>query len=444
MAIEEAKRDVHGRADIEVQDRAGEECCSGDGAFLQCDEKLFSDLVAALSMVMDVEEERKLYHGWRVAALTGFASRAVAHDSEELLPIAFYAALLHDIGAAGLSDHMIHYPTLASQLAVPEIIAHPARGAEIILELPGMEAASRMILEHHEYWNGIGYPAGKAGDEISLGAQIIRAADVFDLIVREKISGDPRDLRSEVLRRFEARSGEELSPLVVRAIADIVSSDSDGRFSALVNPEGLQDLVNQMRHQMPSIEPTCRRGPLKTILTIFAKIIDAKHQYTAGHSERVARYSLIIGMQMGLKERELQLLEASALLHDTGKVSVPRSVLDKKGSLAAEEISLIRRHASLTIEILSLITRFEDVAWIAGHHHERYDGKGYPHGLKGDEIPLCSRIIAVADAYDAMTSTRPYQKTLSPSEAVGILLKESGRQFDPSVVDAAVHSLPSL
>ncbi|HHY46830.1 MAG TPA: HD domain-containing protein [Firmicutes bacterium] len=411
---------------------------------LQCDDQLFSDLIAALSMVLDVEEERKLFHGWRVAAVVGLALRASGERG--LLAEAFYGGLLHDIGAMGLPDHVTHYPTLESQVSVPEILAHPARGAAIVAEIPGLEGVSPFILEHHEYWDGSGYPAGKKDGDISFGAHLLRAGDAFDLALRAEVAaghGTPRDLKDRVLARMSSLKAGELSPAVVELISAVVEPDST--FMSLVDVEALGDLIAELRARIPLVVPSCKESPGHTVLTIFSRVIDAKHRYTAGHSQRVADYSVAIGLHMGLSPGELEVLEASALLHDTGKVSVPRSILDKSGPLTPAELALIRRHASLTIEILGTISRFEGIAWVAGHHHERYDGGGYPHGLRGDEIPLGARIIAVADAFDAMTSSRPYQKTYTAGEAMRVLAREAGRQFDPDVIEAAVHALkPSL
>jgi energy-coupling factor transport system substrate-specific component len=144
---------------------------------------------------------------------------------------------------------------------------------------------------------------------------------------------------------------------------------------------------------------------------------------------------------MGFSGDEIKSLRRAALLHDLGKVAVPGSILDKPGKLTDEEFAVIKEHAQLTIDILKEITPFRDLASVAAYHQERYDGSGYPHGLKGEEIPIPSRVLAVADVFDALTSDRAYRKAMNMGEAVGILKKGSGSLFDPEVLAIALNIL---
>ena len=133
--------------------------------------------------------------------------------------------------------------------------------------------------------------------------------------------------------------------------------------------------------------------------------------------------------------------EIAAFLHDAGKVAIPRSILDKPANLTIDEFKLMKKHPVYTMEIMSMVSELKDLVRIAGGHHERYDGRGYPDGTAGDNIPLGARIMAVADAFDAMTSLRPYQKTKSIEEAKEVLAKNSGTQFDPEIAKVAVRVL---
>lgn len=171
------------------------------------------------------------------------------------------------------------------------------------------------------------------------------------------------------------------------------------------------------------------------------RALDAKDHYTFGHSMRVAFYSLELGREIGLNEEELYQLEMSALFHDIGKIGVPDSVLLKPSRLDEEEFQAMKLHPSLSYEILSDFEVFRDVARYAKHHHERYDGRGYPDGLKGEEIPFFSRIILIADTFDAMTSTRPYRKGLSYDIAFSELKEFAGSQFDPNLVDHFINAM---
>jgi putative nucleotidyltransferase with HDIG domain len=164
--------------------------------------------------------------------------------------------------------------------------------------------------------------------------------------------------------------------------------------------------------------------------------LEAKDLYTRGHSERVARYSRAIAQALGMSKAEVERIEISALMHDIGKVGIGKGILSKPGKLSAEEVREIRSHPATGMTILSDLRVLSDLSRIVVAHHERWDGSGYPKGLSGDAIPFESRILAVADAYDAMTSNRPYRSALSRQEAVDEVRSGSGIQFDAAVVAA--------
>ena len=169
------------------------------------------------------------------------------------------------------------------------------------------------------------------------------------------------------------------------------------------------------------------------IVQTLVKTIDAKDSYTNGHSARVAQYSGRLAKRSGFKEGERGRLEYTARLHDVGKIGVSDAILNKKGKLTEEEYAIIKEHSEIGAQILSTITELPDVAVGARYHHERYDGKGYPDGLKGEEIPLFARIIAVADSYDAMTSKRSYRDALPQELVRQEITRGIGTQFDPRI-----------
>ncbi len=157
------------------------------------------------------------------------------------------------------------------------------------------------------------------------------------------------------------------------------------------------------------------------------------------HCQRVSKYSQLLGRTMGLNERKVRELGVTGLFHDIGKVSIPEQILNKPGRLTEEEWKEIRRHPEVGYRVLSNVKDMAEIADYVLAHHERWDGQGYPRGLQGLEIPLQARIIAVADAYDAMISYRPYKKSLSEEEALEELVRCAGTQFDPEVVEAFVQ-----
>lgn len=178
-------------------------------------------------------------------------------------------------------------------------------------------------------------------------------------------------------------------------------------------------------------------------LDAFANVIDAKDEYTNGHSARVAIYSLELARRMGLSETQQENIGIIAQLHDIGKVGIPDAILNKPGKLSDEEMEKIRAHTTVGQRILSKFTSVENIANGAHYHHERFDGTGYPSGLSGKNIPLCARIICIADAYDAMSSTRCYRSMLSGEEIIEELRRCSGTQFDPDIVPHMIAMIES-
>lgn len=167
------------------------------------------------------------------------------------------------------------------------------------------------------------------------------------------------------------------------------------------------------------------------IVLALTNAIDAKDKFTKGHSDRVAKYSIMIAKELGYDADQLRRLKYAALLHDIGKIGVPDEVICKPGRLSEAEFAIVKSHTVIGANILSSITTIEDIAVAAKHHHERYDGKGYPDGLSGLHIPEFARIICVADAYDAMTSRRGFRCDMKQEEVREQIAKELGGQFDP-------------
>jgi HD-GYP domain-containing protein (c-di-GMP phosphodiesterase class II) len=173
----------------------------------------------------------------------------------------------------------------------------------------------------------------------------------------------------------------------------------------------------------------------ETVQTLVAAI-EAEDPYTHGHSERVTRYGLAVGRAMGLSDEEQQHLRMASLLHDIGKIGVRDDVLNKPGGLTTEERALFDKHPGIGAGIIRHIRKVDPVVQAVLHHHERWDGAGYPDKLAGEHVPLLARIIHVADAYDAMTTDRPYRRRMPESEAVAELRDRAGVDFAPAVVDA--------
>ncbi|MDZ7374575.1 MAG: HD domain-containing protein [candidate division KSB1 bacterium] len=185
------------------------------------------------------------------------------------------------------------------------------------------------------------------------------------------------------------------------------------------------------------------RGLFYSTVGALADAVDAKDPYTHGHSRRVATYAVAIAKRLDLTPPELADLELAGLLHDVGKIGVSEAVLHKPGKLSPREFEHMKEHVVQGAQIVGRVEPMNRLVPLILHHHERYDGNGYPHGLAGDRIPLGARILAVADAFDAMTSSRPYRPAMSVEEAVHEIQTHSGTQFDPEVVEAFLDYVQS-
>jgi HD-GYP domain-containing protein (c-di-GMP phosphodiesterase class II) len=182
-----------------------------------------------------------------------------------------------------------------------------------------------------------------------------------------------------------------------------------------------------------------QRSLLKSVICGFNQLLDLRDLGTGVHSTRLAEWAVRVARKMAIAETDLYQLEVAALLHDIGKIGIPDSILKKEGKLTDEERTLMNKHPEYSWSILRLFPGLDQASLFALHHHEAYDGRGYPAGLKGSEIPVGSRIVAVIDSYDAMISNRCYRKGLPHAEAVRRLVADAGAQFDPVVVQAFVE-----
>jgi putative two-component system response regulator len=193
------------------------------------------------------------------------------------------------------------------------------------------------------------------------------------------------------------------------------------------NPLRVQELEEQVR------------STRKATICALNQMLDLKDLNTGVHSTRLAEWAVRIGQELGLEESGLEDVEVAALLHDAGKVGVPDAILRKPGPLTPDEWRVMRMHPEFSWAVLRLVPGLERASLFALHHHEKYDGSGYPAGLRGDDIPIGARIVSVIDAFDAMVATRPYKTGLPCEEALRRLVVDSGRHFDPVVVQHFIH-----
>ena len=221
--------------------------------------------------------------------------------------------------------------------------------------------------------------------------------------------------------------------------ADVIAGKNLGAEDYLIKPIGREELVSNLRSRIArtsQLETTQLKQANLASLTALAKAIELRDPYTGGHVERVTEYALVVGAHLGWHESKLEHLRYGAILHDIGKIHIRESALLKPSSLNDEEQEEMKRHPVIGAEMIADIPYLAGAVQIVRYHHEQWDGKGYPEGLSGKDIPEGAHIVAVVDAFDAMTTDRPYSSALSLQEANQELLRCAGEQYDPGVISA--------
>ncbi|ATW04415.1 HD domain-containing protein [Sphingorhabdus sp. YGSMI21] len=292
------------------------------------------------------------------------------------------------------------------------------RGADIARQLRFSEDVAEAISHLDEHWDGGGLPLGIAGSDIHLGGRIALLAQVADVFYSARG-------RDAALAEIRNRAGSWLDPQLCALFEKL--SEASGFWDELA----LDDLPEQLWALEPAAQDiVVDEDYLDDISAAFGQVIDAKSPFTAGHSKRVGLIADRIAEKLGLDDHRRRVLRRAATLHDVGKLGVSSAILEKPGKLDAEEWQAMQDHAEHTTNILSQIGVMSEMAMIAGSHHERLDGKGYPLGLDERSIAMESRIITVADIYDALTADRPYRAAMPPERAMAILQDEVGKAVD--------------
>ena len=436
-----------------------------------------SEVLGALSHALDITEGQPVGHSMRCCWIGYHLGRAIGLSETELSDL-FYTLLLKDLGCSSNAarlcalylgdDHAIkrdfklighslpqvlrfvlEHTGLSSNLserfgAVLNIVRNGGelarelvetrceRGADIARRMRFSEAVAAGIRDLDEHWNGRGRPQGLKGSAISLFARIALLAQVVDVF---HVGGGAKAALHEVRQR----SGTWFDPRLVTAFCDVAATAElwDG-----LSASNLEARVMTLTPATRAL--TVDEAYLDDIAAGFAQVVDAKSPYTSGHSERVALYGDLIAQELGLTETRRGWLKRTGLLHDIGKLGVSNQILDKPGKLDETEWQAMRAHSRTSEIILGRIRAFGDLAKIAGAHHERLDGKGYPYGLKSDAIGVETRIISTADVFDALTAERPYRAAMPMEKAFAIVTEDSGTALDGDCVAALKRAMARL
>jgi len=422
-----------------------------------------SELIGSLSHALDLTEGQPKGHCVRACWIGSHVGSAIGLGTVELRDL-YYALLLKDLGCSSnaaricelyLTDDLAFkrdYKTVGDGL--PEVLgfvfAHTGlraglagrlravanilkngkkitddliqtrctRGAAIARRLRFGDAVAAGIASLDEHWNGSGRPAGLAGHAIPLHARIALLAQVIDVF--HTLGG-----RDAALAEARDRAGTWFDPELVRVIERVGRDDAFWR--TLASP-AVEAAVFAM--EPGSGEVGIDDDYLDDIAAAFGEVVDSKSPYTSGHSVRVAGIADALAGRLGVGPARRRWLRRGALLHDVGKLGVSNAILDKPGPLDDDEWLCMRRHAAHTEAILGRIGAFAELARVAGAHHERLDGTGYPRGLAGGQIALETRIITTADVFDAISADRPYRAAVPIAQTIETMRAMVGGALD--------------
>ena len=437
----------------------------------------YSGLISALSFAIDLTEGAVPGHALRTCLLGMRIGREVGLQPVELAAL-YYALLLKDIGCSSNAARMCqivggddravkrgakladwtrpHRPTFDTvRMLWREVLPHAnlfnrvrriarigftqhrnneemiamrcERGATIARQLGLSTKTARAIHALDEHWDGAGYPEKLSGPEIPMLSRVLAIAQHLDVFATEKT---PEFAISVMCERRNRWFDPELVEVVLRL-------DHEGRlWSQCLAADGNEVTREMVLELQPDFSTHIDADEIDRICEAFAAVVDAKSPFTARHSKGVAEVATSLAAALSLSKDRIQLVRRAALLHDLGKLAVPNTILDKSGELSADEWDIVVQHPRLTKEILARIDSFAELAEIAGAHHEKLDGSGYPDGLSGDQLCLEARIIAVADIYQAMTEGRPYRAGMSHREAMNVITRLTPHKLDANCVAA--------
>ncbi len=436
-----------------------------------------AELVSSLSHALDMTEGQPEGHGIRCAWIGLNIGREAKLGDKDLAHL-YYTLLLKDIGCssnaaricelyladdltfkrdvksvndslpqilrfvlshtglkAGMTERfrsLLTIVTQGGQISRELIETRCQRGADIARRMRFPEEVASGILDLDEHWDGKGKPMNIAADKISVFARIALIAQVADVF-------NMGDGRAAALREVRERSGTWFDPMLVEAFERAAARPA---FWKVLASSDLQETIIALAPEENG--ETVDEDYLDEIASAFAQVVDSKSPYTAGHSDRVALFTDLIAEELGLTEERRRFLKRAALLHDLGKLGVSNQILDKPAKLTDEEFESVRQHPAKSQLILSRVSAFDELARIAGDHHERLDGKGYPRGIAGRDISLETRIITCADIFDALTADRPYRAAMPVSKALGIMRLDIGTAIDAACFAALEKALERL
>ncbi len=382
------------------------------------------EAIFSLSNALDLVGVQEIHHGKRVAFIAVACAKALNWNRQRIDTL-FQAAILHD---CGVSNTAVHAKLV--QFEWENEHEHCQIGRALLKKTPPLAYLAEYIGYHHTHWSEL--QRLDLPDEVKITANCIYLADRIDILALHYLAQHPNILVNVATIRgiIASKKGDFFHPQLVEVFLQISSSQA---FWFSQEREYISRYVSAwIRHDV------CKEiefADLKAIAQVFSHIVDAKSNFTKEHSEGVAGLSRYLGELFGLSQRTCNMLEIAGLLHDLGKLRVPDELLEKQDKLTTEEYLIVQRHSFDTYDIIKNIKGFEKIAHWAAQHHERLDGSGYPYGHTEKTLSLETRIIAVADVFQALAQNRPYRHSLAPEKILCLLTAEQQNgKLDKNVV----------
>lgn len=382
-----------------------------------------SDLILSISKALDFVNPKVANHHLRVAIIASEIAKAYGLTRQETNDI-FLASAIHDIGV--FSEHE-KIDALEFEIKNPYL--HAERGYLLIKDFDMYPAISKLIRYHHIPWEG-GEGCRFDGEEIPVGGHIIHLADRVEVLIdkQQEILSQKR----KIVDAIKSRSNSIFVPELVEVFENLSVKES---FWFDVASPAIDQIVSD-RNALPDVELDMEG--LLMIAKIFSHVVDYRSSFTAVHSAGVSAVATLLAQMIGFSEIECRMMSVAGYLHDIGKLAVPSEILEKPAKLSTEEFNIMKSHVYHSYRILKVVSGLDIINTWASFHHERMDGKGYPFHIKGGELPIGSRIMAVADVFTALTEDRPYRKGMSGEDALKIIDDMAkNNSLDKGIVDIA-------
>lgn len=386
------------------------------------------DLLLSISDTVDIISPELNGHHKRVTYISQAIAKEMGITLEERRDL-FLASLLHDCGSMSLKERL---DSLEFDMVNPH--KHAQIGYQLFKDFKPLERPAVIIMYHHtdwyfEYGTSSGLNSSdnllensaensnyiNINGEIPVESRILNLADRVDVLIDKKkeVLGQVAGIRKKILEE----SGRKFMPEVVYAFLKV--SEPESFWLDIINIEKFGG--NTMRNTEYDI--ILEEKNMYEAAEIFKRLIDFRSNFTAAHSSGVAAVAEVLGHYVGLKEKDVNVLKIAGYLHDLGKLAVPTEILEKPAQLTKEEVNIMKIHPYYTYKILSRVEGLKEICETAAFHHERLNGKGYPFNMKGEDLSLTARILAVADIFTAITEDRPYRKAMDPEMSLRVMEK---------------------